>query len=95
MSELQQKEILDNEKELADILAERKKTHGDFETGALVFRALSREINAAGGKLDACQYYAAMAIALKLTRILVGNANEEDHWRDLAGYATLGGRLNK
>ena len=65
MSELQIKEIID----------ERTKTHGDFEQGALVFRSLSREINAASGKLDACQYYAAIAVAFKLTRILVGNAN--------------------
>jgi len=28
-------------------------------------------------------------IALKLSRILCGDPQEPDHWRDIAGYATL------
>jgi hypothetical protein len=26
---------------------------------------------------------------MKMSRILCGNPNEPDHWRDIAGYATL------
>jgi hypothetical protein len=29
-------------------------------------------------------------IALKLSRILSGQANFKDHWNDIAGYAKLG-----
>ena len=32
-------------------------------------------------------------IAGKLVRILNGNSHETDHWQDIIGYATLGGRL--
>lgn len=39
-------------------------------------------------------YYALTMIMGKITRILGGNASEPDHWRDIVGYATLGGQLN-
>ena len=32
-------------------------------------------------------------MAGKLVRILNGNSHETDHWQDIIGYATLGGRL--
>ncbi|MDY0487330.1 DUF6378 domain-containing protein, partial [Pasteurella multocida] len=40
------------------------------------------------------QYYALTMIATKIVRIVNGNPHEVDHWRDIVGYATLGGRLN-
>jgi hypothetical protein len=30
-------------------------------------------------------------ICTKIARILSGNPNDPDHWKDIAGYAELGG----
>lgn len=35
------------------------------------------------------QRYALDMIAMKLSRIVAGNANNKDTWHDIAGYATL------
>ncbi|MBE2895754.1 hypothetical protein HPC38_02520 [Pasteurellaceae bacterium HPA106] len=75
-----------------DTLNERAETHGDFTVGATTFNTIMREINKST-TLDSVQYYAATMMAAKLVRIIHGNANEIDHWRDIVGYATLGGRL--
>lgn len=79
--------------DINETLNERATTHGDFITGATTFRAFMREINKST-TLDSVQYYAATMMSAKLVRIIHGNANEVDHWRDIIGYATLGGRLN-
>jgi hypothetical protein len=73
------------------ILKERQGTHGSFSENAAVSQALK----------DVIRYrktYAALTwdqresidmICLKLSRIMSGNPDEPDHWRDIAGYATL------
>ncbi len=77
-----------------EILAQRAKTHGDFNIGADTFADLMLPINARVTNLSNVQHYALVMIAAKMVRILNGNANEPDHWRDIIGYATLGGQLN-
>ncbi|MBE2898124.1 hypothetical protein HPC37_04615 [Pasteurellaceae bacterium 20609_3] len=77
---------------IKNTLTERAETHGDFTVGATTFRTFMREINKSTA-LDSVQYYAATMMAAKLVRIIHGNANEVDHWRDIVGYATLGGWL--
>jgi hypothetical protein len=72
-------------------ISERKSTHGDFYTQA---SSSVRIINALeGGKnwrwMEADQKEALILIAVKLGRILTGNAYEPDHWHDIAGYAQL------
>ena len=76
-----------------DILNERSKTHGDFIQGSVTFNALMELINKNRKNIDGVQYYALTMIAGKLVRILNGNSHETDHWSDIIGYATLGGRL--
>lgn len=76
------------------ILQERAETHGDFVEGAQTFNGIMHEINKKRSNLDSVQYYAMTMIVGKLVRILNGNAHEVDHWQDIKGYATLGGRLN-
>ena len=76
-----------------DILNERSKTHGDFIQGSVTFNALMELINKNRKNIDGVQYYALTMIAGKLVRILIGNSHETDHWSDIIGYATLGGRL--
>lgn len=50
-------------------------------------------INKNRKNIDGVQYYALTMIAGKIVRILNGNPHETDHWSDIIGYATLGGRL--
>ena len=76
-----------------DILTERKNTHGDFIQGSVTFNALMELINKNRKNIDGVQYYALTMMAGKLVRILNGNSHETDHWQDIIGYATLGGRL--
>lgn len=76
-----------------DILNERSKTHGDFIQGSVTFNALMELINKNRKNIDGVQYYALTMIAGKIVRILNGNPHEADHWSDIIGYATLGGRL--
>lgn len=78
---------------MEEILEERKNTHGDFIQGSIAFNALMELINKNRKNIDGVQYYALTMIAGKLVRILNGNSHETDHWQDIIGYATLGGRL--
>lgn len=41
------------------------------------------------GKLNPMQSESLDMIAHKIGRIIAGDPNVEDHWRDIAGYATL------
>ena len=79
-------------------LAERGKTHGDFrENGRIMqqLKAIARTgVNWPGDidpelPLSMEQREAIDMILHKVGRILSGNPNEPDHWRDIAGYATL------
>ncbi len=70
-----------------DLLNERAKTHGDFDQVALTARAIKALFSRAN--LSPTQREALDMIASKLGRIANGNANEPDHWRDIAGYAEL------
>ena len=83
-----------NEININKTLEERANTHGDFIEGSITFNKLMDAINEKRSNLDGVQYYALTMIAGKIVRILNGNAHEVDHYRDIIGYATLGGRLN-
>lgn len=76
------------------ILAERQKTHGDFETHAQMAQALKDQMRT--GKqwphLNAAQREALEMIQHKIARILNGDPNHPDHWDDLGGYSKLGNR---
>ena len=71
------------------LLVERGKTHGDFATNAHISQELKGVFGRAGYPQNAAQVEALHMIALKLSRILSGQANFKDHWRDCAGYAML------
>ena len=72
------------------ILEERAKTHGMFEDVARASQELKRTLqNRAEKKLNTSQIEALENIAQKMARITCGNPSEPDHWRDIAGYATL------
>ena len=74
------------------LLTERQKTHGDFRENANISQAL-KGIFVKCSKdriINNVHAEALDMIALKLSRILSGQANFKDHWDDIAGYAKLG-----
>jgi len=72
------------------ILKEREKTHGEFVSNAEHYITITNALYLASHSLLAPYHRLALdMIALKLSRILNGNPNEIDHWKDIAGYATL------
>lgn len=74
-----------------DILNERQKTHGDFRYVADIAQELKSYMRKWDGwyRINTAQSEALEMIASKIARILSGNPNEPDHWRDIAGYAEL------
>lgn len=79
------------------VLAERQKVHGDFVDDARYSQTIKQilqnghfeRVQRRQSSLSYTQVEAMDHIATKLGRILAGDNYEEDHWRDIAGYATL------
>lgn len=72
------------------ILAEREKTHGDYDdTARVVMRLVGVLSEEATEHLTYVQYHSLHMIMLKVARIIAGDANFKDHWDDIAGYAKL------
>lgn len=82
-------------------LNERAKTHGNFKYNANISQRLKRLfrvgfdvsgtlVSTGFHKMPDAQQEALEMIALKLSRILSGQASFKDHWDDIAGYAKLG-----
>ena len=76
---------------MTDVLTERSTTHGSFRDNAMNGQALR---NLWRGS----DHWASMPvehresldmIACKLSRILSGQSNFQDHWLDIGGYAEL------
>lgn len=79
--------------EINDILTERGKRYGRFIDHAAVtirLKSVLRDaVNEHRKDLDYDQEEALDMICHKLGRIVNGDPNYEDSWRDVAGYATL------
>jgi hypothetical protein len=76
---------------LNDVLAERGRTHGDWSDNARLAQQMKELFRQEKGwlKLSACQREALDMIAGKISRVLSGDCDHVDHWRDVAGYAQL------
>jgi hypothetical protein len=75
---------------LKEVLAERKESHGDFREQFAVAQTVKDALfDGSNGLTTPVQREALDQIAHKLSRIVTGNPNHADHWRDIAGYATL------
>jgi hypothetical protein len=73
------------------LLQEREKTHGSFKQNADISSSLKVIFREHDEKIfSSAQREALDMIALKLSRILSGQATFKDHWDDIAGYAKLG-----
>jgi len=75
------------------IIKEREKTHGSYQTQSGLAQKFKKTFRSSPNwdKLNEPQTEALEAIAVKLARILAGDANFKDHWADIQGYAFLGG----
>lgn len=76
---------------IQDTLNERAKTHGDFEANAAIMQDLKDRMKFSENwdTMPKSQKEALEMIQHKIGRILSGNSNEPDHWKDIAGYSTL------
>lgn len=73
-----------------ETLNERESTHGDYGQTAEIAQDLKSIIRAHNiGSLDSAQCESLDLICTKIARIISGNADEPDHWKDIAGYADL------
>ena len=74
------------------IVQERQKTHGSFDENATTSQQLKAIFRAQPHYEELCPRHkeALDMIALKISRILSGQAAFQDHWDDIAGYAHLG-----
>lgn len=74
------------------VIEQREASHGSYYHQARTAQELKKLIHdhSHGWRsLSVEQRESLDMIAVKISRILNGNPNEPDHWRDLAGYATL------
>jgi len=73
------------------LIAERQTTHGDFRSTAWVAQTLRDVFRHEIGweRLSIVKREVLDCIALKLARILSGDANCEGHYLDIQGYAEL------
>jgi len=73
------------------IIEERQNTHGEFVENSratwAILAALQSERN--WHQLSDAMKHALYMIAHKMGRIVAGNPETQDHWEDIAGYATL------
>jgi hypothetical protein len=76
------------------LLNQRGTTHGSFELNAEVSQRIKGLYDHYDPQRNLCDVHreALDVIALKLSRILSGQASFKDHWDDIAGYATLASR---
>jgi hypothetical protein len=74
-----------------ELTNERKNVHGDWTQQAACAVALKHVIHQGNfNGLSSMQREALDMIAVKISRILTGDPDHEDHWDDIAGYAFLG-----
>ena len=76
-----------------DILQDRGKRYGNYMDQTTISGELRRVMdfwaNERKAKLAYDQADALVMIAVKISRIINGDPDYSDNWRDIAGYATL------
>lgn len=73
------------------LIAERGARYGKFEEGAAIMQQLKQVTHGTPGwsRLSDSQKEALDMITHKIGRMLNGDPNYDDNWKDIAGYATL------
>jgi hypothetical protein len=78
------------------VIHAREDSHGDYTQQAQLAQDLKRVMKQrtmGWDKLSPEQRESLEMIAVKISRILNGNPNVADHWRDISGYSDLIGNL--
>ena len=78
--------------DIRDTLKDRATTHGSYQVNACCAQDLKKIIwthTSPGRVRIPAADYALEMFCNKIARIVAGNPMEPDHWRDIAGYATL------
>lgn len=81
----------DKEVDVQEVLKQRGEVHGDFVTHAEISQKLKYTVHAVP-KWDSMDDYKTEALDMilhKIARVMNGDDNYQDHWVDIAGYATL------
>ena len=74
--------------DLKKTLKDRGKKYGDFKEMSEAITALERTMEDFGLKrLAPYQIHAMRLFAVKMGRILTGDPDYDDNWRDIAGYS--------
>jgi hypothetical protein len=81
--------------DIDDTLDARAVTHGGYPLVALTGHTIKATLRAGARWSDTQPVHreALDMIAVKMSRIVNGDCNNADHWRDIAGYARLVERL--
>lgn len=82
---------------LGATLAERKKTHGEYNDHADITQRL-KDVIRSGRTYGQCAPHERETldmIAHKIGRVVSGDPHFADHWHDIAGYARLSEERNK
>lgn len=76
---------------IVSLITERGNKYGAFKDGAEIMRDLKNAMHSTDGweKLSPSQQEALDMIQHKIGRVLNGDPNYDDSWKDIAGYATL------
>jgi len=76
---------------LEQLLAERKSTHGEYRDHARYTQTLKNMMHSSPNwaGMEDHQKETLEMIAHKIGRILAGDPNFDDHWKDISGYAKL------
>lgn len=76
---------------LEQLLAERKSTHGEYRDHARYSQSIKGIIASSPNweGMSDHQRETLEMIAHKIGHILAGNADFDDHWKDISGYAKL------
>jgi len=78
--------------DLAAIIQDRTRTHGDFGRHACIAQSLKSFVRVQLVNPEKFSFRQAEALDMilhKIARIIAGNPNHVDHWIDIAGYALL------
>ncbi len=77
--------------DIEQTLRARGERYGDFKSHADISQLLQDVMRIQEGwlRLSKSQRQALTVIADKIARILNGDPNYDDNWRDISGYATL------
>jgi hypothetical protein len=75
---------------MKEILEQRKSSHGPWQEQFALARNLKDTLFPHGESRVPSEMREALEhITIKISRVITGNPFHTDHWRDIAGYATL------